>query len=43
MPEKKASKTRLDPTARQRRIYSIVIIVLSACVVLSMVLQMIAK
>lgn len=43
MAEKKSTRTRLDPTTRQRRIYSAVIIVLSACVVLSMILQMIAR
>jgi hypothetical protein len=43
MPQQKAPKARLDPMARQRRIYSAVIIILSACIVLSMILQMVMK
>jgi len=43
MPEKNARKSRQDPAARQMRVYRIVIIVLSAIVALSMILQMIAK
>lgn len=39
----KDRKNRLERSARQRRIYSAVIIVLSVCMVLSMILQLIAK
>jgi t-SNARE complex subunit (syntaxin) len=40
MADKKSKNTQLDRAARQRRVYSIVIIVLSVVVVLSMVLSM---
>ncbi len=43
MSESKDKKNRLDRRARQRRIYSAVIIVLSVCMVISMILQLIAK
>ncbi|MEZ0396356.1 MAG: hypothetical protein ABWK53_08030 [Anaerolineales bacterium] len=39
----KDKKSRLDRKVRQRRIYSAVIIVLSLCMVVSMILQLIAK
>jgi hypothetical protein len=43
MSEQKGSKPRLDRKTRQRRIYSAIVIALSACMVVSMILQLIAR
>lgn len=43
MSEQKSKKSRLDRNARQRRVYGAVVIVLSVCMVISMILQLIAK